>query len=110
MKPFWIEMSLTLYRLNLYIMKKKIFTLLVAVTMVSFSASSQTIKDNIDKAAKDKSTMDRAAKADVLIHKKTISDSTQTKIAQVKVVSKTPEEKVKYKRHKYKKKAKPSTK
>ena len=92
-------------------MKKKILTLLVVGILVSISASSQTIKDNIDKAAKDKSNADRAAKADVLIHKKTIHDSTQIKVTPVKVVSKTqPVNKVKYKKYKYKKKAKTSSK
>lgn len=93
-------------------MKKKIFTLLFAAGLISFSASSQTIKENIDKAAKDKSNADRAAKADVLIHKKIIYDSTtQTKITPTKVVTKTPEiHKVKSKKHKYKKKSKASSK
>ena len=92
-------------------MKKKIFTLLVVGILVSISASSQTIKDNIDKLAKDKETKERSAKADVLIQKKTISDSTQIKITPVKVVSKTqPVNKVKYKKYKYKKKAKTSSK
>jgi len=92
-------------------MKKKIFTLLVVGILVSISASSQTIKDNIDKLSKDKETKERSAKADVLIQKKTISDSTQIKITSVKVVSKTPAvNKVKYKPHKYKKKTKASSK
>ena len=91
-------------------MKKKILTLLVVGILVSISASSQTIKDNIDKLAKDKSTKDRAAKADVLIQKKTIYDSTQTKTAPAKVISKTPTVKQKYKRSKYKKKTKKDSK
>ena len=95
-------------------MKKKIFTLLVVGILVSISASSQTIKDNIDKAAKDRSNADRAAKADVLIHKKTIHDSTQIKVTPVKVVSKTPAapilNKTKFKKHTYKKKRKTSYK
>ena len=92
-------------------MKKKIFTLLVSGIMISINASSQTIKENIDKQAKDKANKDRAAKADVLIHKKIIYDSTQIKITPVKVVSKTwPVSKVNYKNHKYKKKTKTSSK
>ncbi len=87
-------------------MKKKIFTLLFAVTMVTISASSQTIKDNINKAHNDKDAKEKSAKADVLILKKTISDSTQIKTAPVKVVAKTPATKVKYKKLKYKKKTK----
>ena len=78
-------------------MKKKIFTLLFAVTMVTISTSSQTIKDNINKAHNDKDAKEKSAKADVLILKKTISDSTQIKTAPVKVVAKTPATKVKYK-------------
>jgi hypothetical protein len=90
-------------------MKNKIFTLLALVIMISISASSQTVKDNIDKLHKDKNTADRAAKADVLIHKKIIYDSTQTNIASSKVVSKKPvATKTKYKKHKYKKKTKVS--
>ena len=90
-------------------MKNKIFTLLALAIMVTISASSQTVKENIDKLAKDKNTADRAAKADVLIHKKTIYDSTQTKTASGKVVSKTPAgTKTKYKNYKYKKKKKVS--
>lgn len=93
-------------------MKKKIFTLIFSACFISFTASSQTIKENIDKAAKDKSNADRAAKADVLIHKKTIYDSTtQIKITPTKVVTKTPEtDKVKSKKHKYKKKSSTSSK
>ena len=95
-------------------MKKKILSLLFAASMMSMSASSQTIKDNIDKLAKDKSTKDRAAKADVLIQKKTIFDATQIKVTPVKVVSKTPAapilNKTKFKKHTYKKKRKTSYK
>jgi len=90
-------------------MKKKIFTLLALVIMISISASSQTVKDNIDKLHKDKNTADRAAKADVLMHKKTIYDSTQTSIASSKVVSKkSGVTKTKYKKHNCKKKNKVS--
>jgi len=95
-------------------MKKKLFTLLFAVTIVTINASSQTVRDNIDKLAKDKSTKDRAAKADVLIQKKTIFDATQIKVTPVKVVSKTPAapilNKTKFKKHTYKKKRKTSYK
>ena len=88
-------------------MKKKIFTLLALGIMISISASSQTVKDNIDKLHKDKNTADRAAKADVLIHKKIIYDSTQTNIASSKVVSKKPgATKTKYKSYKCKKRKK----
>lgn len=73
--------------------------------MVSLSASSQTIQDKIDKVHKDKNTADRAAKADVLIHKKTILDTTQTKSTEKKVVTKTPAgTKAKYKKKKHKNK------
>lgn len=93
-------------------MKKKIFTLLITVTMVSLSASSQTVKDNIDKAINDKDAKEKSAKADVLIHKKVISDSTQIKITPVKVVSKTQAvtavNKTKYSKHTYKRKRKKS--
>ncbi len=88
-------------------MKKKIYTLLALCIMVTISASSQTVKDNIDKLHKDKNTADRAAKADVFIHKKIIYDSTQTKTVSEKVVLNTPAvTKTKYKSYKYKKKKK----
>ncbi len=88
-------------------MKKKIYTLLALCIMITISASSQTVKDNIDKLHKDKNTADRAAKADVLIHKKIIYDSTQTKTVSGKVVSNTSGvTKTKYKSYKYKKKKK----
>ena len=86
------------------------FTLLFAAVMVSISASSQTIKENIDKAIKDKNAKENSAKADVIIQKKIISDSTQTKIMPVNTVAKTPATKVKYKKTKYKKKTKTSGK
>lgn len=91
-------------------MKKKFLTLIIAATMISLSASSQTIKDNIDKTAKDKNTADRAAKADVLIHKKIIYDSVQIKTTPAKVVFKTPATKSKYKKNKYKRKTKIASK
>jgi biopolymer transport protein ExbD len=91
-------------------MNKKIFTFLIAATMVTISASSQTIKDNIDKAHNDKDAKEKSAKADVLILKRTISDSTKIKVAQQKVISKTPETKMKYKKQKFKRKTKMSGK
>ena len=92
-------------------MKKKIFTMLFAVSLISFGASAQTIQQNIDKAAKDRNNAERAAKADVFIQKRTIYDSTQTQLSTTKVVSKNPEvKKVKYKKHKYKKKNRSSSK
>lgn len=85
---------------------KKILTLLISGIMISLSASSQTIKDNIDKLAKDKATQDRAAKADVLIHKKSISDSTtEIKIIPVASSKTKPVKKVKYKKNKVKPKS-----
>jgi hypothetical protein len=95
-------------------MKTKFITLLFAGSLISFSISAQTIKENIDKAAKDKNTMDRSAKADVLIHKKIITDKTPTTITPIKVVSetpaKTPVSKTKPKKSKYKSKRKKSSK
>lgn len=91
-------------------MKTKILSLLFAASIFTISASSQTIKDNIDKLAKDKSTKERSAKADVLIQKKAISDSTEIKTTPAKVIAKTPAVKQKYKSSKYKKKTKKGTK
>lgn len=84
--------------------------------MISINTYSQTIKENLDKLAKDKSIRDKADKADVLMQKKIIADSAQTKTAQtkttpVKAVSKTPGgHKVKHKKHKHKLKLKKPTK
>ena len=92
-------------------MKKKLFTVLITSLIVSISASSQTIKENIDKLAKDKETKDRAAKADVLIHKKIISDSSSaTKVNSAKTVVKTPSSTVKHKKRKHKVKFKKPSK
>ena len=96
-------------------MKKKIFSFLIFAIMISVNAHSQTIKENLDKLAKDRSIRDKADKADVLMQKKVISDSAQTKTAQTKttpakVVSKTGGQKVKHKKHKHKLKLKKATK
>ena len=91
-------------------MKKKILTLLITGIMLSASASSQTIKENIDKAKNDKNVKENSAKADVIILKKTI-DTAQTKIVPVKTVTKTPGvSKVKHKKHKDKVKFKKPSK
>lgn len=73
--------------------------------LLSFSASSQTIKNTIDKAARDKATADKAAKADVLIHKTIIFDSTQIRsIHPEQKIQKGGVYKLKVKRHIYKRK------
>ena len=82
----------------------KIFALLLALSITTVSALSQTIKENIDKAAKDKNTKDRAAKADVLIQPKTITPApviTAVKV-QPRVIKAAPVKKVKYK-HRHRK-------
>ena len=58
--------------------------------MVSISASSQTVKENIDKAIKDKNVKENSAKADVIIQKQTIADSSTIKKTPEKTVIKTP--------------------
>ena len=79
--------------------------------MISISASSQTIKDNIDKAIKDKNAKENSAKADVLIQKKVITDSTTTKVTPAKtVVRAAGVNKVKHKKHKNKVKFKKPSK
>lgn len=84
-------------------MKKKIFTLVITCIMISINASSQSVKDNIDKAIKDKNAKENSAKADVLIHKKVIADSTTSKVAPANTVVKTAGvNKVKHKKHKHK--------
>ena len=92
-------------------MKKKIFTLLALGIMISISASSQTVKENIEKAKNDKDAEERSAKADVYIHKKIIADSIATKVTPAKTVVKTPGvNKVKHKKHKHKAKFKKASK
>ena len=92
-------------------MKKKLFTLLVTGIMITITASSQTIKENIDKLAKDKETKERGAKADVLIHKKVIADTVAPKISSGKKVVKSPGSNVvKHKKHKHKVKFKKPSK
>jgi hypothetical protein len=92
-------------------MKKKIFTLLISGIMLSAGASSQTIKNNIDKAIKDKNVKENSAKADVYIQKKTITDSTITKASPEKTVIKTPDgNTVKHKKRKHKVKFKKPSK
>ena len=87
-------------------MKNKIFALIIAASLITISASSQTIKNNMDKLAKDKATTDKAAKADVLILSKTISDSTQTTVINKKNISTTSVIKSDCKKHTYKKRRK----
>ena len=57
--------------------------------IISAGASAQTIKQNIDKAIKDKNVKENSAKADVVIQKKVITDTTLTKTSPTKAVSKT---------------------
>ncbi|MFN2458185.1 MAG: hypothetical protein ABR502_08300 [Chitinophagaceae bacterium] len=59
-------------------MKKKFLLMSIAISFICMSSPAQTIRDNIDKLAKDPKTMENAAKADVhIINKKIIHDSTQ---------------------------------
>ncbi|MBA2562681.1 MAG: hypothetical protein H0V14_07145 [Chitinophagaceae bacterium] len=51
-------------------MKNKAITLLSALTLLSVTSFSQTVKENIDKQMKDPKTAENAAKADVYIQKK----------------------------------------
>ncbi len=58
-------------------MRKKLL-LMFAVTVLYMSSMAQTIRDNLDRLAKDPNTKEMAAKADVyIINKKIIHDSTQ---------------------------------
>ncbi len=60
-------------------MKKKLFLLASLISVLSLSTMAQTIRENIDKLAKDPKTMENAAKADVYIVNKDrkISNNTQ---------------------------------
>ena len=90
-------------------MKKKTFTFLIVAFMVSLGATSQTVRDNIDKAIRDKNAKENSAKADVIIQKKIIADTIQTKVTPAKVVSNTQQVyKIKQKKRKYKSKKKSS--
>lgn len=84
-------------------MNNKIFPLIIAGTIISAQGFSQTVKENIDKAAKDKSTADRAAKADVLVQKKTASiynaDSQSASSVSSNVSASQSHVKVKRKKH-----------
>lgn len=92
-------------------MKKKLFILQITAIMISATASSQTIKDNLDQLSKDPATKERAEKADVLIHKKVITDSTRKKTTPEKtVVRTTGANKVKHKKGKHKLKLKKPSK
>ncbi len=51
-------------------MKNKAITLLSALSLLSVTSFSQTVKENIDKQMKDPKTAENAAKADVYIQKK----------------------------------------
>ena len=59
-------------------MKNKAITLLSALTLLSVTSFSQTVKENIDRQMKDPKTAENAAKADVYIQKKNDSLSMQT--------------------------------
>jgi hypothetical protein len=76
-------------------MNKKIFLLTTFLTALSMTSFSQTIKDNIDKAAKNPSTKENAAKADVHLHNKTtIIDSSFLKnFSQTSVLDKKKKKK-----------------
>jgi hypothetical protein len=69
-------------------MNKKIF-LLAIVTSLSMASFAQTINENIDKAAKNPSTKENAAKADVRLHdKKIITDSSSIKFQKTSAIDK----------------------
>ncbi len=48
-------------------MKKKLFLLGIVISLFSISTMAQSIRENLDKLAKDPKTMENAAKADVYI-------------------------------------------
>lgn len=60
-------------------MSKKIVTLLFLLTFISMTSFGQSVREQIDKAAKDPKTAENAAKADVWLHRYNIgADSIQT--------------------------------
>ena len=61
-------------------MVKKSSLFIAGLLFISMASFSQTIKENIEKQAKDPKTAENAAKADVLlINKKAITDSTSVR-------------------------------
>ena len=63
-------------------MKNRAITLLSALTLLSVTSFSQTVKENIDKQMKDPKTAENAAKADVYIQKKNANSISMQKTNQ----------------------------
>ena len=77
-------------------MKKKVATLIFAITFLSASAFSQIVNEKIDKQIKDPKTPENSGKADVYIQKKRLTDSEENKEHDQQLLSK---KKNKRKRH-----------
>lgn len=60
-------------------MKTKFFTIAFSVCLLSLNSISQTVRDKIEKQAKDPITKENAAKADVYVQKKIIFDTVTLK-------------------------------
>ena len=60
-------------------MKRKVTTLIFAITLSVTSLFSQTVREKIDKQITDPKTAENSGKADVYIQKKKLSDSTSYK-------------------------------
>ncbi len=56
-------------------MKTKFFTIAFSLSLLSLNSISQTVRDKINKQAKDPATRENAAKADVYVQKNIIYDT-----------------------------------
>ena len=69
-------------------MIRKAVTLIFAITLLSTSLFSQTVKEKIDKQIKDPKTAENSGKADVYVQKKMINDSVLIRKSQLLLVKK----------------------
>lgn len=69
-------------------MNKAILLFMTLFSLGSLDTSAQTIQEQIDKAARDPKRTENAARADVSIHKKRVTDSVQTPAQQLPATTK----------------------
>ena len=91
-------------------MNKKFFLLFLLAGFTTLNSFSQTIKDKINTQAQDKNLKTNAAKADVFIHEKSIFNSSSTTIDTANITTDNAVKKIKYNKHKFKKKYKKTSK
>lgn len=81
-------------------MKNKFFIILLVAGLTSYNSFSQTVKENIDKQHKDPSNKEKAARADVYILPKKVTDSNADQKTKQTVVINTKKKKTCFKRKK----------